>query len=261
MIDNESKANFKHYIRERNRGDDDAAAVIAAPLAEAGDAIWQFVLGAHYKDGMGVEQDKQAALAWFQRSADQGFPEAIFYLGVMYLTGDGVVQDTARGLRLFEESATLGYADAECTLGLFYSADKPLRADQELEDAFSSTESVSVHLIRTDERLLPIDLERSFFWFRRAADQGVPDAQYAIGQAYQSGEGVETDLALAFQWFLRAAKQGVPEAQFELANAYAQGLGTTRDRKRSERWIKQAAKQGHREAIMLLESMAISRKA
>jgi TPR repeat protein len=261
MFDNEFNTPFKKYSRARDRGDDGAAAAIAAPLAKAGDAIWQFVLAAHYKNGLGLEQDERAALVWFQKSADQGYPEAIFYLGVMYLVGDGVEQDEARGLRLFEESATLGYADAECTLGVFYGVGQTSKSDQELEGESPSTESSSVHLIRADQRFLPIDLERSFFWFRRAADRGLPDAQYAVGQAYQSGEGVETDLALAFQWFLKAAKQGVAEAQFEAANAYAEGLGTTRDRKRSERWMKLAAKQGHPEAIKLVKSIASSRKA
>jgi TPR repeat protein len=45
-------------------------------------------------------------------------------------------------------------------------------------------------------------------WFRRAADQGDPDAQYNLGLMYEKGRGVSQDDAEALEWYRRAEDQG-----------------------------------------------------
>ena len=41
-------------------------------------------------------------------------------------------------------------------------------------------------------------------------------AQYALGSCYANGEGVEKDLTEAVIWYRKAADQGLAEAQFNL---------------------------------------------
>ena len=48
----------------------------------------------------------------------------------------------------------------------------------------------------------------AFGLFRQAADRGLAEAQYRLGQMYQRGEGVAADTAEAQQWLRRAAGQG-----------------------------------------------------
>ena len=50
--------------------------------------------------------------------------------------------------------------------------------------------------------------EEAAIWFRKAAEQGNPEAQYVIGQMYYYGVGVKEDHAEALIWFRKAAKQG-----------------------------------------------------
>src|SRR3546814_16312638 len=45
-------------------------------------------------------------------------------------------------------------------------------------------------------------------WFRKAAQRGVVDSQYNLGQLYQAGSGVPRDLAQAYKWFSIAASDG-----------------------------------------------------
>jgi TPR repeat protein len=45
-------------------------------------------------------------------------------------------------------------------------------------------------------------------WFRRAAEQGLPDAQYNLGLAYDLGRGVSTDHSAAAIWYRKAVRQG-----------------------------------------------------
>ncbi|WP_010298307.1 tetratricopeptide repeat protein [Candidatus Odyssella thessalonicensis] len=44
------------------------------------------------------------------------------------------------------------------------------------------------------------------------AEAGYPEAQYAIGECYLEGKGVEKNETLAFEWFMKAATQGLARA-------------------------------------------------
>jgi TPR repeat protein len=49
-------------------------------------------------------------------------------------------------------------------------------------------------------------------WYERAAEQGIVDAQCAVGTFYVEGHVVETDLSQARKWFQRAAQSGSEQA-------------------------------------------------
>jgi TPR repeat protein len=44
--------------------------------------------------------------------------------------------------------------------------------------------------------------------YKKAADQGLTEAQLKLGLAYQSGEGAPINEAEAVKWFQKAAAQG-----------------------------------------------------
>ena len=48
---------------------------------------------------------------------------------------------------------------------------------------------------------------------RKAADQGLPDAQEAIGELFHYGAGTARDDAEAIRWYRKAADQGDVRAQ------------------------------------------------
>jgi TPR repeat protein len=48
--------------------------------------------------------------------------------------------------------------------------------------------------------------------FRLAAEGGVPDAQFFLGQAYRNGTGVPVDLTQVVHWWIRATEQGHSQA-------------------------------------------------
>src|SRR5262249_355662 len=60
------------------------ALALAQPLAEAGDARAQSVLGLLYYRGRGVTLNYDEALKWFRSAAAQGDVAAQFYLGFMF---------------------------------------------------------------------------------------------------------------------------------------------------------------------------------
>jgi uncharacterized protein len=44
-------------------------------------------------------------------------------------------------------------------------------------------------------------------WYRKAAEQGKPEAQFNLGLAYGKGHGVQQDYVQAHMWFNLAASQ------------------------------------------------------
>ena len=48
---------------------------------------------------------------------------------------------------------------------------------------------------------------------RKAAAQGHTDAQFAVGMAYTTGEGIGKDPAEAMRWFIAAATRGLEDAR------------------------------------------------
>ena len=49
-------------------------------------------------------------------------------------------------------------------------------------------------------------------WFRKAADQGLANAQYNLGHMYNSGEGVPENNIRAYAWWSMAKTQGDTDA-------------------------------------------------
>ena len=84
-------------------------------------------------------------------------------------------------------------------------------------------------------------------FLREKAKQGVADAQFCLGVAYQYGHGVKQDEEEAVRWYAKAAEQGLLNAIQHMAYAYRTGHGVSRDDKEAMKWYRLAAEQGDAE--------------
>lgn len=66
----------------------------------------------------------------------------------------------------------------------------------------------------------PYDQTNAWVWLQRAAAGGWRDAQYALGQRYDKGDGVAADEAEAVTWYRAAARQGHAAARERLHAIY-----------------------------------------
>ena len=57
-----------------------------------------------------------------------------------------------------------------------------------------------------------------------AANSGIPQAQYSIGNAYRHGQGVEKNMALAIRWWTKALESGQQRAAESLSQLRRQAL-------------------------------------
>ncbi len=92
-------------------------------------------------------------------------------------------------------------------------------------------------------------------WYRRAAEQGFPRAQFHLAAAFEEGRGVVRDDSAAVSWMRRAAEQGCGVAQADLAQRYEYGRGVTINRVEAIRWSRLAAEQGAEGARLNLERL------
>jgi uncharacterized protein len=91
-------------------------------LAEKGDSVAQYRLGAMYAEGKGVVQDDATAMMWFQRSANLGNADAQYNVGASYAEGAGVAKNIDEAAKWFRRAAEQGMPYAQINLGLLYAA-------------------------------------------------------------------------------------------------------------------------------------------
>jgi len=87
---------------------------------------------------------------------------------------------------------------------------------------------------------------------RAVAEQGNTAAQFQLGTAYYTGQGVSKNYQEAIKWYRKAAikglaiaqhKQGDSHAQNNLGSLYKRGQGVSQDDKEANKWYQKAAEQ------------------
>lgn len=190
------------------------------PLAEAGDAEAQYMVGAIRAGGRGNLRDSQAAAAWYMKAAAQGHALAAFSLGFLYSNGAGdgataVPADPARAGNWLLQAARQGVAMAQYLVGRLY------------------TDGVGV----------PADPGEALRWMRMAAENGVAGAQFEVALQYAEGDTVPRDRVEAYKWFWLLA-----EARYPVAAQNRDMLaGSLSDAERAQA---EAAAQAWREAFL-----------
>ena len=87
---------------------------------------------------------------------------------------------------------------------------------------------------------------------RASALEGSALAQWKLGKAYLSGEGVAQDTAEGMKWIIKAAEQGNAVAQDYMGVMYANGSDVAKDDAEAVKWIIKAAEQGDVDAQYML---------
>ncbi|MGN1033040.1 MAG: tetratricopeptide repeat protein, partial [Intestinibacter sp.] len=80
--------------------------------------------------------------------------------------------------------------------------------------------------------------KNAFKWYKKAAENGLPDAQYNLAGLYMNGLGIEENREKAFEWYEKVAEQGHIESKLCLAICYEQGIGTDMDEKKAFNIVK-----------------------
>ena len=155
--------------------------------------------------GAGVSRNDLNAVDYFRRSAELGYPQAQVALGYFYDTGSIVPRDSQQAADWYKKAARQDDRLADWLLGrLYYTGDG-----------------------------VPRDLNTANSWLLKAANQGDPFGQYLSGLIRLE----RNDYAKAADWFRKAAMQGLPQAQQHLGELLSQGQGVNQDKFEAYVWL------------------------
>lgn len=70
------------------------------------------------------------------------------------------------------------------------------------------------------------------YWFRKAAEAGLPDAMYNYALCLNNGLGVKRDLFEGYDWMKKAADAGLNDARFQLILTDLRGIPADTEKKR-----------------------------
>ncbi len=101
------------------------------------------------------------------------------------------------------------------------------------------------------------DYKNSYKWFLKAAKKGDAKAAYNLGYFYTGGLGVKMDLEESLFWYEKASISGDTNAQLNLGFMYIGGHGTKVDYKKAAYWIKKAKLTGSTKADTMWEQFKL----
>ena len=190
---------------------------------------------------MGLGQRYREGITWLKRaaeSADFQYNAAPYELGLLHETGygDDVFPDPSYAAQLFTKSADLGHADASYRLGDAYEHGKlTCPRDPALAVHFYTGAAERGHALAQmalcawymvgAEPVLEKDEDEAYQWALKAAESGLPKAEYAVGYFSEMGIGCRRDTLAANHWFSKAAQDGDERAIHRMAAINAASTG------------------------------------
>ena len=213
-------------------GEFEAALEVLLPAAENGHPVAQNVVGVSYEQGMGVAQDIDTAIGWYQAAIDQGLGKAMHNLGVIYQHGrHGRTGRHAEARALFERAVEAGYVGSYSNLGMMLSAGLGGEADparalelyregEKLDDPFCINNLA--HFYREGE-LLEQDFGHARLLYGRAAVLGLSDGFNNLGAMHDNGLGGAEDTRLAAMLYRKAMTMGNTQSAINLSELIQEG--------------------------------------
>ncbi|KAK6361104.1 hypothetical protein TWF730_004851 [Orbilia blumenaviensis] len=175
--------------------------------ATFGDTAAMYKVGMIQHKGMlGQPRNDREAIVWLKRAAEQADednPHALHQLGILYESADGnasIVRDIAYAKELFTRAAELGYPPSQYILGTAY--------------AYGTLGC-------------PIDAKLSITWYSRAAANGDAESELALAGWYLTGAAgiLEQNDTEAYLWSRKAAEQGLSKAEYAVGHLTELGIG------------------------------------
>jgi len=230
------------------------------PLAEAGYAESQYMIGMIYEKGEGVginldqairwltlaakngevmancrighllnvkeDERPEVILAWFLRGAEAGDGSCMHDLAELLLKGVNGTKDVNGGMRWLTRAAESGDARSQADLG---------------------------EILLRGSYGVRRDLVRARSWLLNVGEQpGFADETYYLGYMFHYGLGGARDAAKAAHYYAKATELGQPQSTNSLGLLYRSGDGVLKDNARAAELFQRALDLGNMEAAVHL---------
>lgn len=181
-----------------------------------------------YKEGNGLPQDLEKAIAHLDDAADHGDVEALLDAGLAHDVDGWANPDYEKAVNYFRQLHEHGYSNGTACLGIMYENGRGVEQDLEqaaglLSQAVEQGNALGmVHLalMLKDGRGIEKNVTRAVELFQQASDIGSATATILLGNAYFDGEGIEKDIKRAIGLWEKAASEGDERAQNLVRQVY-----------------------------------------
>ncbi len=200
--------------------------------------------------------DDSTLIAELTQKARAGDTEAQYQLGYMFSRAEGVERDILRAHNWLRNAAEKGHARAQYELGSLYDVsgglEYPPLIDLRLKKIIDSLEK-KYYVSESTRKMIAeklFDEMDAVTWYLKAANQGLADAQHALGNLYFYGlQNMHEDSAIL--WYEKAARQDFMYAQSMLGFIYC-GRGKSVD---AYFWLKLALDKGDENILGMFERL------
>lgn len=178
---NKGNADARRKISSLGKGRDELGEKVREiflKMAEEGEPINMFRCADYLLKTAWTEEDRRTAFGWFEKSAENGYPNAMHQVGVMYRDGLGTVRDYVGMAEWLGKGADMGFLPSVTLLADIY----------------------------LQGRLVPKDPGRAFGLYLKGAELGNGKCQYQVAVMYRDGDGTDVDLEESDKWFGRFAR-------------------------------------------------------
>ena len=220
-------------------------------------------------DAFKALHDYPNAVRCYEKAAEEHDVDSHFSLSELYAIGEGVTQNAQQAKEWLHKAVAVAEDDwdfdriGDALQALHDYPNAILCYQKAATQANEAAFDTLMHLASREENVIAQcalgelyqtgqgvkkDYAQAVHWFRKAAEQGYADAQNNLGVMHKRGRGVKKDDAQAIYWHRKAAEQGHAKAQFNLALRYNKGQGVKQDYTQAIYWYRKAAEQGHADA-------------
>jgi TPR repeat protein len=234
-----------------------AALSTAAPLetlrarADSGDARSQVLLGERLEKREGAPEE---AVRYYQRAADQNYPEGLVALGQCLRRGVGIEKDEKQAVALFERASAQNCPDghyrlAECLRygrGCHRNLVEAARLLKLAADAGHGRAANDYGFFLERGVGVAQDHREALRYYRTSVDHNCPAGMIRLADMYREGKQMPRDVHEAVRLYEAAAAAGGEEAFFALCQLYRDGEGPLRPNQRKALEIaRRSAERGH----------------
>ena len=205
------------------KGDYPAAAQELKAVYDAGVRKAATLIGIMHEKGFGTDRDPSGALAWYDRGAEFGDPEALLCQANLYAAGFAdTPPDVAKAMELAGKAVAKGSSAAMIFIGNAYLSGR-MGIAQDLPAAIRSFKSAAElgdrqamlalgETYLTTQPGFPTDERSALYWIRKAAESGSPKAMLILAKYFNEGTLLEKDLLAGRYWYNQATIHGYAAA-------------------------------------------------
>ena len=215
-------------------------------LAEGGSSSAQYRLSTFYRDGNGVEKDREKQRYWLEQAALRDHPMALDELGD-HLMSEG---DSEKAMVMYQKAAESGNFESRRKYATMHGETR-----KEIEDLRGIMKGLAETGYPYDlfnygnlmyKSALTIDDYRvAFEYLTKASELGWLDADVIIAQMYRDGDYIERSVEKFESILTYAAENGHAKAMAMLADSYFQGKFLNRDNEKAFKWFLTSAHCGN----------------